>query len=108
KGEAVPEKKDGKKDGKKPAKKATKKDAVSQSKKFTIDFKNYTEASVEAMPRFVKPQLATLTDRAPEGENWLHEVKFDGYRLLARIEAKKCKLFTRNNNDWSDRFPKLI
>ena len=43
------------------------------------------------LPRFVEPCLATLQDKPPAGENWLHEVKFDGYRLQARIEHGKVR-----------------
>jgi len=59
------------------------------------------------MPDFVSPQLATLVDQAPNGENWVHEIKFDGYRLMAMIEGGKSRLMTRNGKDWSRRFPKL-
>jgi bifunctional non-homologous end joining protein LigD len=53
------------------------------------------------------PALATLVDAAPEGDAWLHELKFDGYRLLARVEGSHVKLLTRNGNDWTDRMPGL-
>ena len=56
------------------------------------------------MPAFVEPCLATLQSRPPEGENWLHEVKFDGYRLQARILGGRVKLLTRSGLDWTDRF----
>lgn len=56
------------------------------------------------LPRFVEPCLATLQDKPPAGEAWLHEVKFDGYRLQARISAGKVKLLTRTGLDWTDRF----
>jgi bifunctional non-homologous end joining protein LigD len=48
--------------------------------------------------------LATLVKRAPAGDGWVHEVKYDGYRLLARIERKRAQLFSRNGKDWT---PKL-
>ncbi len=57
-----------------------------------------------SLPPKFSPQLALLVDRPPEGEDWLHEVKFDGYRILAFVEAGKVKLLTRNGNDWTDRF----
>lgn len=50
------------------------------------------------------PQLATLSDRAPKGQTWLHEIKFDGYRLMAHIEHGKVRLITRNGHDWTARF----
>ncbi|WP_158813663.1 DNA ligase D [Methylocapsa sp. S129] len=61
-------------------------------------------AKTAPMPDFVAPCLATLAAHAPEGKEWLHEVKFDGYRIEARIEAGKVKLFTRTGLDWSARF----
>lgn len=57
-----------------------------------------------AMPAFVEPCLATLQSKPPEGEGWLHEVKFDGYRLQARILDGKVKLLTRSGLDWTERF----
>ena len=58
-----------------------------------------------ALPKFVPPELATLVDRAPEGETWLHEMKYDGYRILARIENGRVRLLSRNGRDWTDNFP---
>ncbi len=55
-------------------------------------------------PRFVEPMLATLVERPPAGEDWLHEVKFDGYRIEARIEKGRVTLFTRRGLDWTQRF----
>lgn len=52
----------------------------------------------------LEPQLAKIADGAPDGPDWLHEVKFDGYRLLAHIDDGGVRLLTRNQNDWSDRF----
>ncbi|KGJ12413.1 DNA ligase D (plasmid) [Paracoccus versutus] len=61
-----------------------------------------------AMPGFVEPMLATLASAAPQGERWLHEIKFDGYRLQARIEAGRVKLLTRSGLDWTTRFGKAV
>lgn len=58
----------------------------------------------DALPQFVEPCLATLQDKPPAGQSWLHEVKFDGYRLQARISAGKATLLTRSGLDWTDRF----
>ncbi|MGA4322970.1 DNA ligase D [Ectopseudomonas hydrolytica] len=57
-----------------------------------------------AFPESLAPQLATLSDRPPEGD-WLYEVKFDGYRILARIRDGEVRLFTRNGHDWTQRLP---
>jgi len=59
------------------------------------------------MAKNPKPQLATVTDKAPEGDDWLHEIKYDGYRLLARIEGGKARLITRGGLDWTAKFPEL-
>jgi bifunctional non-homologous end joining protein LigD len=56
---------------------------------------------------FVPPQLATLVDAAPVGDEWLHEVKFDGFRILCRIEDREVTLFTRTGQDWTDRFAEV-
>ena len=59
------------------------------------------------MPDNLKPQLATSVATAPEGPEWLHEIKYDGYRLFARIEHGKVRLITRNGLDWTAKFPEL-
>ncbi|MBF8778250.1 DNA ligase D [Pseudomonas fulva] len=59
------------------------------------------------LPDFVQPQLATLVDSPPAGD-WRYEVKFDGYRILARLEADDVRLFTRNGHDWSARMPRQV
>lgn len=59
------------------------------------------------MPAVVAPQLATLVDEAPKGEQWLHEIKFDGYRILARLDHGRVVLHTRKAQDWTARFPEL-
>tara|TARA_R110000782_G_scaffold30348_14_gene75654 strand:+ start:21095 stop:23767 length:2673 start_codon:yes stop_codon:yes gene_type:complete len=60
-----------------------------------------------SLPKAVTPQLCTLADTAPAGEEWLHEIKFDGYRLLARRSGKQVRLLTRTGLDWTDRFPPI-
>ncbi|QTL01641.1 DNA ligase D [Aquabacter sp. L1I39] len=59
-------------------------------------------------PDFAEPMLARLVDKAPRGESWLHEVKFDGYRLLGRIEEGTVRLLTRSALDWTARFGSAI
>ena len=56
------------------------------------------------LPDFVPPQLATLVDSVPAGDQWLHEIKFDGYRILCRIENRRVSLLTREAQDWTRRF----
>lgn len=58
-----------------------------------------------ALPEHFTPQLATLVDRAPEGD-WQYEIKFDGYRMLTRIREGEVRLFTRNGHDWTERLPR--
>jgi bifunctional non-homologous end joining protein LigD len=61
-----------------------------------------------AMPDFVPPQLATLKPHAPAGAGWVHEIKFDGYRLQARLADGKAKLLTRGGLDWTERFGEAV
>ena len=56
------------------------------------------------LPDFVPPALASLHATAPSGPDWLHEIKFDGYRIEARLDGGKVQLFTRNRQDWTHRF----
>lgn len=59
-------------------------------------------------PAFRPPQLATLVDHVPSGPDWLHEVKYDGYRTLIAVGGGKAKAFTRTGLDWSDKFPPIV
>ncbi len=99
------------KDGKKKAKqKSTTKARLSKAShngRAPITAKEVAKiegAQKKSFPRDLKPQLATLTSRVPTGDDWLHELKFDGYRILARIQNGKVELVTRRGNDWTDRF----
>ena len=56
------------------------------------------------LPDFIPPALATLHADAPSGKHWLHEIKFDGYRIEARLDRGKVRLLTRKGLDWTDRF----
>lgn len=56
------------------------------------------------MPGFIKPQLATLRSKAPAGKQWIHEIKFDGYRVQLHINDGRKKAYTRTGLDWSKRF----
>lgn len=58
-------------------------------------------------PEGVTPCLATLVEAAPRGESWLHEIKWDGYRLLCERRGGKVRLLTRNGHDWTRRFPAI-
>jgi len=58
----------------------------------------------DPLPGFVEPMLATLTKSPPTGDRWLHEIKFDGYRLQAHLEGGKVTLWTRRGLDWTKKF----
>jgi len=60
---------------------------------------------IATLPAFVEPSLATLADKAPDSTNWIHEIKFDGYRIQARLDRGKVKLLTRRGLDWTKKFP---
>jgi bifunctional non-homologous end joining protein LigD len=55
-------------------------------------------------PEKIEAQLATLVDEPPRGEEWVHEMKLDGYRILAEVRGGKVRLWTRNAKEWTDRF----
>jgi bifunctional non-homologous end joining protein LigD len=61
-----------------------------------------------APPRFEEPQLATLVDDVPSGNGWIHEYKYDGYRLLLAVGEGVATAWTRNGKDWSDKFKALV
>lgn len=58
--------------------------------------------------RVPQPQLATLVEAAPEGDDWVHEIKYDGYRLLAVLEDGAVRLITRNGKDWTSNYPAVV
>ncbi len=57
------------------------------------------------LPSFVQPQLATLVSAPPAGDSWLHEIKFDGYRILCRVQKGRTTLWSRNARNWTTQFP---
>lgn len=74
-----------------------------------IDAASLPGAKQGALPEFVEPMLAKLAPVPPRGERWLHEIKFDGYRLQARIEAGQVRLSTRSGLDWTEKFgPEIV
>jgi len=58
-------------------------------------------------PGFIEPALASLVDRVPNGERWVHEIKFDGYRVQVHLKDASVTVFTRRGNDWTNRFRKI-
>ncbi len=67
-----------------------------------------SKARAGEYPGFVPPALATLKPSPPEGRKWLHEIKFDGYRLQAHLREGRVTLFTRSGHDWTARFGPAI
>jgi bifunctional non-homologous end joining protein LigD len=61
-----------------------------------------------APPKFQPPQLATLVDAVPTGNDWIHEYKYDGYRLLIATGGGAATAWTRKGNDWSDKFRSIV
>jgi ATP-dependent DNA ligase len=57
------------------------------------------------LPRWIEPQLSMLAAKAPTGPQWVHEIKFDGYRMAARIEKGHVQLLTRSGLDWTEKYP---
>ena len=58
-------------------------------------------------PAWIKPQLAKLVEKAPDGPEWAHEIKFDGYRMHARLDAGRVQILTRRANNWTDKYPAI-
>ncbi len=70
--------------------------------------KVWTGGKALALPEFRSPQLATLVEEIPEGDDWLFEVKYDGYHAIAAIAGPEVRLYTRNANDWTKQFHNLV
>jgi ATP-dependent DNA ligase len=60
-----------------------------------------------ALPEWIAPQLTRLVDAAPEGPDWLHEIKFDDYRMHARLDRGAVRLLTRTGLDWTHKYPAI-
>ena len=58
-------------------------------------------------PGFIEPALATSIEKVPSGDRWVHEIKFDGYRVQVHLRDAAVKVFTRRGNDWTNRFRKI-
>ena len=57
------------------------------------------------LPKWVKPQLCKLVDKALQGQEWLHEIKYDGYRMHARLDRGRAQLLSRTGLDWTHKYP---
>jgi bifunctional non-homologous end joining protein LigD len=70
--------------------------------------KNLPGARKAAIPGAMAPQLATLVKEPPPGDQWLHELKFDGYRMLCHIDRGKVQFWSRNGKDWTAKFLNVV
>ena len=73
-----------------------------------IDPRKLPAARKAAMPEFVSPQLATLVREPPAGDEWLHELKVDGYRMICHLNRGAVRFWSRNGKDWTEKFSNLI
>jgi bifunctional non-homologous end joining protein LigD len=70
----------------------------------SVELQNRAMSRASTRLRFIEPQLPTLVDQPPEGADWIHEIKHDGYRTMLVLERGKACAYTRNGHDWSDRY----
>jgi bifunctional non-homologous end joining protein LigD len=89
---------------------AAKRDRQQESKnaRKTKSFSNSKARRTGKPPAFRPVQLATLVDHVPTGRDWLHEVKYDGYRALVAVGGGTARAFTRTGLDWSDKFASIV
>jgi ATP-dependent DNA ligase len=66
-----------------------------------------TGADAPALLEWIRPQLTELVDTAPDGPDWLHEIKYDGYRMHARLDRGAVRLLTRTGLDWTHKYPAI-
>ena len=59
------------------------------------------------LPEWIKPQLCRLVDAPPQGPEWLHEIKYDGYRMHARLDRGRTQLLTHTGLDWTHKYPSV-
>ena len=59
-------------------------------------------------PGFIEPSLASSIEKVPSGSRWIHEIKFDGYRVQLHLAHENIKVFTRRGNEWTKRFKKIV
>ncbi len=81
---------------------------VPVGRSITADMASLSGIRRTELPLRFEPELGTRAEAAPGGDEWFHEIKFDGYRLIARVEGRAVRLFSRNGKDWTARFPRLV
>ncbi len=91
---------------KKPVRHASR--SVVKPKRKAVEAIAIKGASKTKLPTRIEVQLATLTKEAPTGDQWLHEIKFDGYRMICRKDGAKVKFISRNHQDWTKRLSTLV
>lgn len=69
---------------------------------------DFSQARKAPFPKLIKPMLATLVDEIPQGDNWLYEIKWDGYRALAYCQTNQVDLISRNNKSFNDKFYPIV
>src|SRR5438552_8702633 len=74
----------------------------------TIQMKTIPGARKSKLPSFIPPQLATLVKEPPSGDEWLHELKFDVYRMLCRVDRGRVTVWNRNGKDWTEKFQNVV
>ncbi|MDI6853218.1 MAG: DNA ligase D [Deltaproteobacteria bacterium] len=84
-----------------------KKTGAGHPKPLSLDLAAVPKARLAPQPEMQYPQLAKLVKTPPQGDNWLHEIKFDGYRLVAVIKDRNIRLFTRHGKDWTAKFESI-
>src|SRR5437764_1102611 len=72
-----------------------------------VQYSTKASARKADLPRWVKPQLSELVKQPPDGSDWVHEIKFDGYRIHVRVEHGEIKLLTRTGLDWTHNYPPI-
>lgn len=87
----------------KPARAAAKTKTAPRAKAVKLPLAKVKDAVARRMPTRIDVELATLSKEVPEGDQWLHEIKFDGYRMICRIDKGQARFITRNHKDWSTR-----
>jgi len=73
-----------------------------------VDVKKLPGARESKLPSFIQPQLATLVKEPQLVMSWLHELKFDGYRMLCRIDRGRVRVWSRNGKDWTEKFQNVV
>ena len=68
----------------------------------------WTKSGAVSLPDFQEPELATLVDEIPTGDDWLFEMKYDGYRALAAVAGDQVRIYTRHGNDWTEQFHPMV